>query len=187
MTTALMNRAVARPVHDDDVLEQWVVDPATARVGFAGRTRFGPQVNAWFTGVHGRVTVLADGRARVAVTVDVSTVTTGNAAWDELLRVADPFDVRRHPIAAYDGEAAAWHAHEGDVAGALTIRGRTADVPLRVSRAWASAPGMTDRARLNARATIDRTEFGIDLGLPGGSLLAPRRLSLDIDVALARR
>ena len=174
--------------HLDTVAEsRWRIDPATARVTFSGRARLGPPVRAWFTGVEGSVAVTDDiSRAAVHVSVDVRTVGTGNAAYDELLRLADPFDADTHPFAVYRSHRVEWDGDRAQVSGELTIRGITRPLALDAVCHPVRGPGLTDRAAFTARTTIERAAFGLDLRVPGGKLFTPRELSLEIDVAAVR-
>lgn len=156
----------------------WQVRTEDARVQFHGKaSRFAPTVQAGFTRVSG--TVSADA---VDVDVDVRSVTTGNAAYDDLLTAADPFDAARHPVATYRSESVRWLSDAVLVTGLLSMRGRTAVVDLTASYVEV-ADGL---ARLTATGRVDRRELGLRLELPGLSALVPAHLDLRIDVTAVR-
>ena len=80
----------------------WAIDPGRAVVAFSGRAGFlAPTISARFADVAGEVTVGA-GSTAVRVEVDVTTMTTGNRAWDEVIGAVDPFDAGRFPLAVYE-------------------------------------------------------------------------------------
>jgi polyisoprenoid-binding protein YceI len=63
------------------------------------------KVRGRFTGVTGAVTVADDPEASsVAVTIDLSTVDSGDRTRDDHLRSADLFDVDRYPTATLNRE-----------------------------------------------------------------------------------
>ena len=79
----------------------WAIDPGRAGVAFSGRAGFlAPTISARFATVSGEVTVGAEHGVRVEV--DVTSMTTGNRAWDDVLGAVDPFDTGRFPLAVYE-------------------------------------------------------------------------------------
>ena len=157
--------------------DRWTVRAEGASVAFSGRaSRFLPAVSARFTTVTG---VLTD--TTVDVAVDVRSLTTGNAAYDDLLAQLDPFDVARHPVARDCGQV----VRCGDsavVEGDLVLRGRTAQVRL----AAGYRQQRDGSARLTATGRVDRRDFGLRLELPGTGRLVPSHLDLSIDVVAER-
>ena len=45
------------------------------------------------------------------VEVDVTSMTTGNRAWDEVIGAVDPFDAGRFPLAVYESTRVAVDRH----------------------------------------------------------------------------
>ena len=157
--------------------------PGAGQVAFRGRaSRFAPVVWARFAQVSGRVR-LADRDSEVAVDVDLSSMTTGNAAWDELLHALDPFDVRHHPVAAYRSDAVHVDDSRAEVEGTLSLCGRRSRV-----RLTGSHPVLDDaRARLTATGSVDRRAFGLRPDVPACRFLLPAQLELHVDVVVARQ
>src|ERR1700744_612305 len=93
---------------------RWQIDPGHTELAFIGR-------HFMLTKVRGRVTGLsrgfevaeAAGASQVAVTVDMTTVESGNDARDEHLRSADFFDVAHHPMATFSARVAGWQGTRG--------------------------------------------------------------------------
>jgi len=162
----------------------WRVDGATANVAFTGRvSRLAPCFGARFRDVDGTVHVGdGPGDSRVDVDVRLSSMTTGNAAWDDLLAALDPFRLATHPVGTFRSERVDLTGPTASVEGTLTLRGRTAPVRL-VGRACLLDD---DRARLVAVGALDRRAFGLRLDLPGGRYLVPQRMHLDVDVEVVR-
>jgi polyisoprenoid-binding protein YceI len=175
--TALLDRPAARPETGT-----WVLDPATAVVGFRGRAhRFAPTVSAVFEGARGTLSLLDGGEGSVDVEVDVTSLTTGCAAYDEVLARVDPFDAVRHPVARFVSTRVAWSAGTAVVEGALKAGGGSAPVTL-----YGTYRTSGERTVLQARGAVDRRALGLSVDVPGLGLLLPARLDLDVDVHAVR-
>jgi polyisoprenoid-binding protein YceI len=160
----------------------WAIDPGRAVVAFSGRAGFlAPTISARFGTVSGEVTVGSTHGVRVEV--DVTSMTTGNRAWDEVVGAVDPFDTGRFPLAVYESTRVRWTATGGDIEGRLTLRGVTRPVALSASYDVGRGAG---RMMVRAGGTVDRQAFGLRFDVPGVGKLVPRRLRLEIDVDVAR-
>ena len=105
--------------------------PRDRVVGFRGRAhRFAPVVSAVFEGARGTLSLLEGGQGSVDVDVDVASLTTGCAAYDEVLARVDPFDAGRHPVARFRSTWVAWSAGAAVVEGTLSAGGGSAPVTL---------------------------------------------------------
>lgn len=156
------------------LVDRWSVRGSDASVAFRGRaSRFTPTFAARFTSVTGTLS-----HDLVDVEVHVGSLTTGNAAYDELLAKVDPFDVTRHPVARYRSTAVTWRGSGAVVEGELSLRGRTSPVTLQASYVELE-PGV---ARLSASGRVDRRAYGLRLEVPGCGVLVPNALDLSIDV-----
>jgi polyisoprenoid-binding protein YceI len=155
----------------------WLLDPTRTAVSFSGRSsRLAPTFRASFGAVTGTVDVAET--ARLSVDVDVTSLTTGNRAWDELLRSLDPFDASRCRVATYRGTADA----DGRVSGELELRGVMQPVSLQ-----AAVRRVGEEVHVSARGSVDRLAFGIRCDLPGVGRFVPSVMSLDIDVVAVPR
>jgi polyisoprenoid-binding protein YceI len=150
-------------------------------VGFTGRASLlAPTVSARFAGVIGSVLVREElTESEVAVEVDVTTMTSGNRTWDELVSTVDPFGARSFPTASYRSTSVRWHGDRADVAGHLVLRGVERSVPL-TTRHTVSACG--ERLHLTADGRINREHFGVRFDVPGAGLFIPRDMTLTVSV-----
>ena len=168
----------------------WAIDPGRAVVAFSGRAGFlAPTISARFASVSGEVTVGAEHGVRVEV--DVTSMTTGNRAWDEVIGSVDPFDTGRFPLAVYESTRVLWTATGADIEGRLTLRGVTRPVALsasyQVGRDLGRDAGLrAGRMMVRAGGTVDRQAFGLRFDVPGVGKLVPRQLRLEIDVDVVR-
>ena len=160
----------------------WQLDPARTSVAFSGRVnRLAPTFRAAFTSVTGYVEI---GRTtQLAVDIDVDSLSTGNRAWDELLRGLDPFDAARCPRAIYRGSADLEVGSRVGVFGALELKGVLQ--PLRLSAQLRARS--TDEVLVTASGEVDRRLFGVQCDLPGLGRLVPSVMRLEISVTAVRR
>jgi polyisoprenoid-binding protein YceI len=160
----------------------WAIDPSRAVVAFSGRTSFvSPTIRARFAEVGGTVEVGDEHSVRVDV--DVTSMTTGNRAYDELISAFDPFDAARHPMAVYRSRAVAWTPDGAVIDGSLTLRGVTRTVSLTATYDLGRAG---DRMLVRAGGSVDREAFGVRFDVPGVGKLVPRIMRLEIDVDVVR-
>jgi polyisoprenoid-binding protein YceI len=118
----------------------------------------------------GRITLDREAKtATVEITIDTTSIDTGNPKLEEHLRKPDFFDVAQYPTitfkstkAQFSGDALA--ALDGD----LTIHGQTRPVTLTVNKFHCGAHPVAKKPACGADAatTIKRSDFGIKYGLP---------------------
>ena len=172
-------RAVGLPPAGD-----WLVETSRSSISFSGRaSRIAPTVRAQFGEVRGGLHLAADPNgSRVGVCVDVRTITTGNALWDDMLRAADTFRAREYPLAHYASTAVRWTDAGFDVEGLLEIAGTKTALTLKA----AVAANADTTVTLNAQGSIDPRSAGVELNVPGARLLMPRAMALCIAVTATR-
>lgn len=186
--TTLVALAPALPV----AAETFEIDSAHSRVGFAVKHMVVATVRGEFEAFEGAVDVDLEEltNSSVEVTIDATSVDTGEADRDEHLRSADFFDVANHPRLTFETTAI---ERDGDglvAVGDLTIRGVTKPVrmPIEVAGPIQDPWGNT-RLGVSGRLTIDRTDFGLNYNraLEAGGLVVGREVDVEIDVELIRR
>jgi polyisoprenoid-binding protein YceI len=158
----------------------WVLDPARTAVTFSGRaSALAPTFRASFSAVTGVVQMA--GSAQLSVDVDVTSITTGNRTWDELLRRLDPFDATRCPVATYRGTADLACGSDVHVAGDLELRGVMQPVALA---ARVSTRG--HEVVVRATGSVDRRHFGVRCDLPGMGRFVPSVMRLEIEATAVK-
>ena len=165
---------------------RWQIDPGHTELAFIGRHFMLTKVRGRFTGLSGVIEVAeAPGDSTVAVTIDMTTVESGNDARDEHLRSADFFDVAHHPTATFSAHAAGWQGTRGELAGELTLRGVTRPVTLQAEYLGHVAdPWGGQRAIFTAHGTLNREDWGLTWNLPldGGGLVVSSQISIEIEL-----
>jgi polyisoprenoid-binding protein YceI len=166
----------------------WKVDPSHAEVGFIGRHLVLTKVRGRFTGVDGVVEVAENPEdTTVSVTIDMTSVNSGENTRDQHLKSADLFEVEKYPTATFTSTAVSWDGNRGTLTGDLTIKGVTKPVTLAVDYlGYAYDPWENDRAVFSAKGKIDRENWGLtwNMAVARGGLLVSKEIELEIEVEL---
>jgi polyisoprenoid-binding protein YceI len=193
MTASATRQALAPPATAARALREFDLDPAHSSAEFGVK-------HLMIATVKGRMkiprgTVRYDARdpaaTLVEADVDVASIDTGAPDRDAHLRSPDFFDAAQHPTMRF----VATHAEPtgegaGQLAGELTIRGVTRPVVLDVEMdGEADDPWGKHRVALTARATLDRTEWGLawNKALETGGVLVGDKVKVELHVSLVER
>ena len=148
----------------------YAVDPTHTFATFE-ISHFGASVNRGrFDKKEGTVQFDKAGKTgKVELTLHIDSVNTGTASFDKHLQSADIFDAAKFPTAKFVGDK---FTFEGDkltaVSGNLTIKGKTQPVTLKANQFACYDSPMLKREVCGGdfEATIDRTQWGLNYGLP---------------------
>lgn len=120
----------------------------------------------------GKVTLdKAAGRGSVEVAITTASIDFGHELLNEKAREADLFDVAKYPQAIYKGKLEGFvKGAPTRVVGELTLHGVTRPLVLTIRSFKCMPHPMLKRevCGADARATLNRDEFGIDAGKPYG-------------------
>jgi polyisoprenoid-binding protein YceI len=165
---------------------RWQIDPGHTELAFIGRHFMLTKVRGRFTGLSGVIDVAhLPGDSTVEVTIDMTSVESGNEARDEHLRSADFFDVANYPTATFSARASGWQGIRGALAGELTLRGVTRPVTLQAEYlGYAADPWGGHRAVFTAAGTIHREDWGLTWNMPldGGGLVVSSQIRIEIEL-----
>jgi polyisoprenoid-binding protein YceI len=166
---------------------EWEIDPAHTIVRARARHLGLSTVEGRFTRFGGTIRVADPIEAStVEVAVETASIDTGNADRDAHLRSPDFLDVDRFPQLTYRGaNVSRLSEQRWRIAGELTIRDVTRDVPLDVTYLGTGPdPWGGTRIALTAAAQLVRKDYDINwnLGLPGGFVLVGPTLRIDLEV-----
>jgi polyisoprenoid-binding protein YceI len=165
----------------------WVPDKAHSEVDFSILHLGLSKVRGHFGNIGGKI-VWNDAditKSSVDVTIDVSTVDTGNTGRDGDLKSDHFFDVAQFPSATFTSTSVAKNGNKLTVVGNLTLHGVTKPVTLDVEGPTGPIPGMDKKPHsgFSATTTISRTAFGIGSKMPAAVLGDDVPLTIDLDVA----
>ncbi|WP_328501279.1 YceI family protein [Streptomyces sp. NBC_00457] len=137
----------------------WQLDTTASTVALRHKTMWGlVTVKGTFGAVTGQGEVRSDGSAIGTVTLDATTLDTGNAKRDTHLRSADFFDADHHPEITFAVRSA--ELRDGDqvhVVGQLTARGISRPQSFTARLIGSDADSLT----LDAELSVDRDQFGM--------------------------
>lgn len=171
----------------------WEIDRAHSAVQFAVKHLAISTVRGTIRGLQGALALDPEQPAAssVDVSIDVSTITTGDAGRDAHLRSADFFDVEHFPCATFKSTRvdATPNGSTGRMTGELTIHGVSREVTLDVTALGrARDQGGMERMGFTAATTIDRRDFGLHWNqvLEAGSVLVSNDVRITIDLQVSR-
>lgn len=108
------------------------------------------------------------GAARVEVSLPIAEVSTTSPELDEHLQGDDFFDAANHPTGTFKSTEVVVQGDRAAIRGDLTLRGVTRSVVLQTAFYGAGENPMSKAKTIGFRATttVNRSDFGIDYGLP---------------------
>jgi polyisoprenoid-binding protein YceI len=172
----------------------WQIDPKHTAAGFAVKHLMISTVRGQFKGVTGTVTVDDQdiSKSIVDVTIDATTVDTGEPARDKDLKSDHFFDVANYPSLTFKSKKVEQvSAGKLRVTGDLTIHGITKQVVLDVE---GPSPPIKDpqgntRVAINASASVNRQDFGVkwNAGIDGGGVVVADQVSITIDAEMIKK
>jgi len=142
----------------------YVLDPAKSSLEFTFL-----QAGAWNKGHFGHFTVSFDFSAenlaasRLDVTIEMSSVDTGDQERDDTVRGADLFAVTKFPQAHFSATQITKTAAGYEAIGKLTIRGVTRDMQVPFSFRTATEGGATV-GYMSGKTTLRRLDYGVGQG-----------------------
>lgn len=168
---------------------RWVVDIVHSQIDFRVRHLVG-RVRGSFTNWYAVITTDNRGlrSGKVDVTVQTSSLTTGNALRDEDLRSGRFFAVDSFPEMQFRGTGLSMSDTTAEVVGILTIKGRSH--PARFTgqyRGVAKDPDGHERVAFDATTTIDRRDYGMEWNsIVGANTLIGNEVEITIALEAVR-
>ena len=129
----------------------------------------------------------AAGTGRAEITIATASVSTGVPALDDGLRGPDGLDSEAFPAATFVGERFTFRGDQvTEVAGALTLRGRTLPLTLKATHFDCYLNPLLVRQVCGGdfEATLQRSRWGVDFGLAQG---VPDEIRLLVQVEAVRQ
>jgi polyisoprenoid-binding protein YceI len=168
----------------------WTVDQSHSSVSFSVRHLMISKVRGSFTAFSGTVTVPEDRLATVVdVTIDPTSVNTGDAMRDGHLKNNDFFDVEKFPTMQFKSSTVVAKGSSYVLAGNLTVRGVTKPVELDVEfEGIGTDPYNNTKAGFSATGEINRKDWGVEFNMPmeAGGFVIGDKVKLELDVQLLK-
>jgi polyisoprenoid-binding protein YceI len=163
----------------------WIPDRAHSEVDFSILHMSLSNVHGQFGNITGAIQWNeADvTKSSVNITIDTTSVDTGEGARDSALKSSGFFDTDRFPTATFVSTGVAKSASGLTVNGNLTVHGVTKAVVLNVEGPNGPVNGMDQKPHVgfSATTTIDRTAFGIGSGYPAAIVGDEVKLTIDLE------
>ncbi len=165
----------------------WKIDDLHSEAAFTVRHLMVTKVRGSFTGLDGVIVTGADPLdSRVDVSIDATTVNTGNADRDAHVRSADFLDVERFPTLEFHSTGVRADGDAFVVSGDLTVHGVTkpVELALEVNGFQENTPFGDTRVGFSARTEIHRKEFGVsfDTPLDNGGVGLSDKVQIDLEI-----
>ena len=167
----------------------WNIDPSHSSIGFTARHLMITKVRGTFDTFSGTIDIASDlAASSVNVSIDLTSVNTGDAARDGHLKSADFFNVEGGSDMSFRSTAITAigvDGSSGTMTGDLTIRGITKPVSLAVEFAGVAIdPWSNNKAGFSATGEINRKDWGIEWNAPleAGGVLVGDKVKLELDI-----
>jgi polyisoprenoid-binding protein YceI len=171
----------------------YVLDTAHTRIGFVARHAMITKVHGHFAEFGGSVHLDGDdpSKSGARVTIQATSIQTGNQVRDDQLRGNDFLDIPNHPTITFTStEVEQLDETNFEVTGDLTIRGVTRPVTVDFELTGAeNDPWGNFRVGFEGKATINRKDWGVSWNavLESGGVLVSEKITLELDVAAVRK
>lgn len=168
----------------------WSLDTAHSSVGFAVRHLGISKVRGAFRDFTVETTIGASlDTTHVAATIDVASIDTGNPDRDAHVLAEELLDVARRPQLRFQSTAVRPHDEHWLLDGELSLGDVTRPVTLELELGGIDTFPMdgSTHAGFEAHGTIDRHDFGLDLGMLDAGLGRKIELVLDIQLVAPTR
>ena len=170
-------------------LTTWKLDPAHSHAEFKVKHMMISNVKGSFNGLSGTLTENpADPTlSTVEASIDINTISTGDAQRDTHLKSADFFDVEKYPTMTFKSTSVKPNGDGGcNVTGDLSLHGQTRQQTFVVDGPSAPAkdPWGNTRIGLSATAKISRKDFGLNwnAALETGGILVGDDVNITLEV-----
>jgi len=167
----------------------WKLDPAHSSAEFKVKHMMISNVKGTFSGLSGTLQLDETDRTHstVEASIDVSTISTGDAQRDGHLKSGDFFDAETFPTITFkSSNIDSTGGPEYEVSGDLTIRGVTHPVIFKVEDLSTPAkdPWGNQRIGLSATTKINRKDFGLGWNAPleTGGVLVGEDVTITLEV-----
>ncbi|GAA0972391.1 Protein YceI [Nocardioides aquaticus] len=180
--------AVADAPVSVDLTGDYTIDPSHSRLGFSARHAMVTTVRGAFGEFTGTAHIDSanPGASTVALSIPVSSVSTGSTDRDGHLVSADFFDVENHPSITFTSTKVERSGDDWAITGDLVIKGASKSVTIDFeSTGTATDPFGNQRAGFEGSTTINRKDWGLtwNAALETGGVLVSEKIKLEFDVS----
>ena len=166
----------------------YTIDASHTRLGFSARHAMVTKVRGNFESFEGTAHISEENPADswVKLTIDVSSISTGNGDRDGHLKSADFFDVETYPTWTFNSTSVSRDGDDWEITGDLTIKDVTKPITTEFeSTGTAVDPFGNHRAGFEGDTTINRKDWGLtwNAALEAGGVLVSDKVKLEFDIS----
>ena len=172
----------------------WKLDPAHSSADFKVKHMMISNVKGSFTGLSGTLyeNTADPTLSTVEASIDINTISTGDAQRDAHLKSADFFDTAQYPVMTFKSTSVKPNGDGGyNVTGDLTLHGVTRQQTFVVDGPSAPAkdPWGNTRIGLSAMAKISRKDFGLSWNAPleAGGILVGEEVQISLEAQFIKQ
>lgn len=151
--------------------QTYKIDPGHTQINWGANHMKTSTNHGRFVGVSGTVVLdTAAKSGKVDVSIDMTTLSTGNVNFDKHLSSADFFDIANHATATFSGDQLSFDGDKlASVTGTLTLLGKSAPATLKATsfNCYENPRSKKQTCGGDFETTIQRSQWGIEYGLPG--------------------
>jgi len=172
----------------DDISGNYALDVSHSRLGFSARHAMVTTVRGQFKEFTGtaHIDTTEPARSSVSLSLQVSSVDTGNADRDAHLVSPDFFDTATHPEITFSSTAVSRDGEAWTIVGDLGIKGVTRPVTLKLEETGSARdPFGNVRVGFEGGTTVNRKDWGLtwNAALETGGVLVSDKVKLDFDIS----
>jgi polyisoprenoid-binding protein YceI len=164
----------------------WNIDPVHSDISFTIRHLMVSKVRGRFATFEGQIVTTPDPlQSTVTVSVDLSSIDTGNEQRDGHIRSADFFDTEANKTMTFRSTAVRPKGDDYELDGELTLRGITKPVTFVVeANGFGPDPFGGTRAGFSATGEVSRKDFGVDMDMPleGGGVVIGDKVKVHVEI-----
>jgi polyisoprenoid-binding protein YceI len=175
----------------DDITGDYTLDVSHSRLGFVARHAMVTKVRGQFGAFTGTATIdeAAPASSKVDLTIDVTSIDTGNADRDGHLKSPDFFDAEQYPTITFTSTDVKRDGSDWTITGDLTIKDVTKPVTIEFEHTGSARdPFGNLRVGFEGETTVNRKDWGLtwNAALETGGVLVSEKIKLEFDVSAIR-
>ena len=172
----------------DNIAGDYTLDTAHSRLGFVARHAMVTKVRGQFGAFEGTATIdtATPANSKVDLTIDVTSVDTGNGDRNGHLKSGDFFDIETYPSIRFVSTDVKRDGDDWAITGDLTIKDVTKSVTIDFEQTGSAVdPFGNTRVGFEGETTVNRKDFGLtwNAALETGGVLVSDKVKLEFDIS----
>jgi polyisoprenoid-binding protein YceI len=172
----------------DDISGDYTLDAAHTHIGFSARHAMVTTVRGSFKAFEGtaHIDTANPSASTVSVTIDASSIDTGNKDRDGHLLSGDFFETEANPNITFKSTNVTFDGETWEITGDLTIKGVSHSITVPFEQTGsAKDPFGNTRVGFEGAASLNRSDWGLNFNaaLETGGVLVSEKIKLEFDIS----